>query len=68
MLKVLSPGEKLFFLGCILIGLLLGIGFPDKVTIQNCSLGLAVGLGVSVMALGSLKFLAGEKTFSDIDT
>ena len=66
--KVLSPGEKLFFLGCILIGLLLGIGFPDKTTIQSCSLGLAVGLGVSVMALGSLKFLAGEKTFSDIDT
>ena len=68
MFKVLSSGEKLFFLGCILIGLLLGIGFPDKVTIQSCSLGLAVGLGVSVMTLGSLKFLAGEKTFSDIDT
>ena len=68
MLKVLSPGEKLFSLGCILIGLLLGVGFPDKVTIQNCSLGLAAGLGVGVMILGSLKFLAEGKTFSDIDT
>lgn len=68
MIKVLSPGEKLFSLGCILIGLLLGVGFPDKVTIQNCSLGLAAGLGVGVMILGSLKFLAEGKTFSDIDT
>lgn len=68
MFKVLSSGEKLFSLGCILIGLLLGIGFPDKVTIQNCSLGLAAGLGVGVMILGSLKFLAEGKTFSDIDT
>ena len=55
--KVLSPGEKLFFLGCILIGLLLGIGFPDKTTIQSCSVGLAVGLGVGVMILGPLKFI-----------
>jgi len=59
MFSILSPSEKLFLIGCLIVGLLFGIGFPDKVTIQTCCSGLGIGLFTGGFIVASFKFLEG---------